>query len=1116
MLCVQAVSLFAPQFLGSRLTSAADPISEKVAAIPAALPVLEITGSEKMSPSWEFKSGATMAEVGPTADEFVGQAAKNSALQLSGKGAYVRIADAPGSRQFDFTNGDSMTLEAWVRPDRLASGANVYIVGKGRTFEQGERENQNYALRLQGVGGSEARVNFLFATPDPSVPLKFDYHRWTSDLGFGIDGGWHHVAVTYRFDSPDSIVAVVDGEKSKGKWDMAGSTKVAPINDNDSIWVGSSRGGDPGNSFAGALDDVRIYREIVPVETLASRRKPIVHTPDFPNVFDARRVTITLHPELTSHTRLPAVAPPAEFTFSSSHMAWHRLPLHYLSGGIRSSWKGPLLLRAYCETTTDSGEMELLIRSPGLARLWIDGNVAVTTPAHKLFPDAHNPFIVYEPDNPWLHVPRISDQETRVPVRLEAGKHRLILEQIVGAKGVRCETGDTTVAIRRGDELFTIIGPEAHSLPLSDEGWESQHQRLEQELAKLDREELHRTSAAEEEFWNKRHAAAKAWADSQSPIDVPAKVESLPESNIVDRFLNAKVAAAGLAQDIPAVDADFVRRIYLDTLGIVPTAEETRAYVSDTSSDKRTVLVKRLLSDDRWADHWTSYWQDVLAENPSILKPTLNNTGPFRWWIYDALRENKSMDRFVTELIRMEGDKLGGGAAGFGIASENDVPMAAKAHILTGAFLGVDMKCARCHDSPYQPWTQRELFGLAAMLENKPIKVPASSSVPKQFFERKKGDSPITLSIFPGDEIAPDWPLTELNGEQPVADELGRNDSQRERLAVLITHPRNERFAQIIVNRLWQRLFGWGLVDKLDDWYDPAERNPELLRALARDFTAHGYDFKHTAELILTSRAYARVAQDGATVDAKIAFTSPWIRRLTAEQIVDSLHAAVGLQPATEELTFDPAGQQHDDAFINLGQARRAWQLTSLSNERDRPSLALPQAAVIVECLEAFGWRGSRQEPTSARETAPNMVMPGVIANGSMTVRLSRLSEQHAFTRIALEASSPEEFVKTAFISILNREPNAEELLTFARALAPGFEQRIATLALPPAKPKPSRGFVDWANHFDPKANKLMREIENEVAAGPEPTARLTPQWREQAEDALWAIMNSPEFQFVR
>ncbi|WP_256200212.1 DUF1549 domain-containing protein [Verrucomicrobium spinosum] len=179
-----------------------------------------------------------------------------------------------------------------------------------------------------------------------------------------------------------------------------------------------------------------------------------------------------------------------------------------------------------------------------------------------------------------------------------------------------------------------------------------------------------------------------------------------------------------------ADDLTFLRRVTLDTVGLVPSEKEIRDFSADNSPDRRAKMIDRLLADPRWADRWMGYWQDVLAENPNLLNPTLNNTGPFRWWIYESLLDDKPMDLFVTELIRMEGSRLFGGPAGFGMASQNDVPMAQKAMIVSSAFLGVEMKCARCHDSPANLTKQQDLFELAAMMGRKPIKLPETSSVP--------------------------------------------------------------------------------------------------------------------------------------------------------------------------------------------------------------------------------------------------------------------------------------------------------------------------------------------------------------------------------------------------
>ena len=186
-----------------------------------------------------------------------------------------------------------------------------------------------------------------------------------------------------------------------------------------------------------------------------------------------------------------------------------------------------------------------------------------------------------------------------------------------------------------------------------------------------------------------------------------------------------------------------------------------------------------------------------------------------------------------------------------------------------------------------------------------------------------------------------------------------------------------------------------------------------------------------------------------------------------------------------------------------------------MSIERDRPSLALPKAAAVVECLEAFGWRSSRQSPTSHRETEPNVVQPGVIANGNLTGWVTRFTDDSAWTAEALEAPSPEQFVDRLFLRILSRHPRSEESQAFVSALRVGFDDRLQEPIKSERQPRIHRGFVTWSNHFAVESNELMRDVEREVAAGPEPTQRLTAAWRVQAEDAAWALLNTPEFQFV-
>src|SRR5690606_23870121 len=126
----------------------------------------------------------------------------------------------------------------------------------------------------------------------------------------------------------------------------------------------------------------------------------------------------------------------------------------------------------------------------------------------------------------------------------------------------------------------------------------------------------------------------------------------------------------GQTEFAPIVDdATFLRRAYLDTVGVVPTESAAKAFLADSSPDKRARLVDQLLEDPRWADHWLGYWQDLLAENPTLINATLNATGPFRWFLYDSLRDDKPLDRMITELLLMRGSAPAGGSAGFAQAA---------------------------------------------------------------------------------------------------------------------------------------------------------------------------------------------------------------------------------------------------------------------------------------------------------------------------------------------------------------------------------------------------------------------------------------------------------------
>lgn len=562
----------------------------------------------------------------------------------------------------------------------------------------------------------------------------------------------------------------------------------------------------------------------------------------------------------------------------------------------------------------------------------------------------------------------------------------------------------------------------------------------------------------------------------------------------------------------PSDDLVFLRRVTLDTVGVVPSLEEIAAFQKNPD---RAAVIDRLLADPRWADNWMGYWQDVLAENPNILNPTLNNTGPFRWWIYESLRDNKPMDLFVTELIRMKGSERFGGPAGFAVASQNDVPMAAKGTIVSAAFLGVEMKCARCHDSPAGKSTQEQLFQLAALLGTKEIAVPTTSTVSLDRFKATGRKPLIQVTLMPGTKVQPKWPFAEFCDEASASLAEDPKDP-RDRLAALITAPQNERFAQVIANRVWARLMGRGIVEPISDWEKGRPTHPELLKWLGRELVRGGYDVKHLARLIFNSKAYQR-ATDPALKETSPLYTSPAPRRLNAEQIVDSLFCATGKPFKTEEVSLDLDNQRDLNSSISLGQPRRSWMLTSTSNERDRPSLALPRIQAVGDVLAAFGWRGSRQDPVTTRDTAPNVLQPAILSNGTVSVWLTRLSDDHGVTALALQDQPLDKLIDSLFLKLLTRLPTAEEKALYTKHLTPGYASRVQAAAPKTAASSAERKrekYVSWSNHLDAEATIVRQAQEAAARQGDPPTERLNPEWRQRMEDILWAMLNAPEWAF--
>jgi len=1055
-----------------------------------------------------------LAQPGPRADGYPLFSKQNQAIALGASAGYIKVADPGTDSPLDFDNGDAITLEAWVNPSGVTEGQQVYIVGKGRTGNPGvAAENQNYSLRLRCSDGS-LRVSFLFRGKGTSKTGGDEFHRWNSSKGFYPDGRWRHVAVTYKFGDALSIRGYINGQPVPGTWDIGGPTKAPPVVDNDELWIGSSVGGKLSSTFHGLLDEVAIYRTALSAERIQTRYRSDLKEPEQPDFSAAPTdsVLVEIVEGIPDSKQWPTIVPPVTESYDHPAFAFVGVPRKYTEQGVIADRSNPFLVRSRTKARFAGGDYSFLLRARSAARLYIDGKKVADLSFVSSNGSGHEKVPELAPQNADLYPLPQGQREKIVQVRLEEGEHHFRWELVVGGKNMRTEIGEPVIGFSLGDQPYQVLTPsQGEPQSLSVAAWEAFQQSGAIALRELNQQNRQAASIDYGAYWKQRHAIAKAELKAWPKVEAPGLPEGMPANNVIDHFLGAALKEADASPTELTNDDQFLRRLALDTVGRIPSPREITAYYADPVDRRRSLAIDRYLASPEWADHWTSYWQDVLAENPGILKPKLNNTGPFRWWIYESLLDNKPMDRFVTELVMMQGSKYGGGPAGFAMATQNDAPMAAKAHVLSTAFLGVEMKCARCHDAPFHPFKQAELFSLAAMLERKTVTLPKSSTVPPP---PKGGRIPEVVSTLkPGAKIVPQWAFTSLSPELPRG-VAPKSDDPRAELAAAITSPRNHRFAQVMVNRLWARYLGVGLVKSTDDWHDAEASHPELLDYLARDFVANAYDMQHTSRLIFNSHAYQRHAIP--TTKNAQQFAGPQRRRLTAEQIVDSLFATAGKPFYSEPLSLDPEGRRSINTFLNLGAPRKAWEFTSLSNERDRPALALPMAQSMIDLLLAFGWRDARPNPLTVREEPATVLQPLSIANGVASNRAVRLSDDHAVTELALQDISLTDLIDQVFLRVLTRPPTDEERAMFEAELSPGYsDRRILSAPVALSNAVRYRNRVSWSNHLNAEATSIKLELEHLVNEGDPPTKRLQPAWREKMEDSIWALINSPEFVFT-
>jgi len=415
----------------------------------------------------------------------------------------------------------------------------------------------------------------------------------------------------------------------------------------------------------------------------------------------------------------------------------------------------------------------------------------------------------------------------------------------------------------------------------------------------------------------------------------------LAQNNYIDRLIDAKLQKLKIQPSPVVDDAGFLRRASLDLSGQLPTPNEVRAFVADTTKDKRSRAIDRLMASPAYVDHWTLKWGDLLQNNRKYLGE--KGAYEFREWIREAIAANEPYDRMVRDLLTSGGSSYENPAANFFRVTRDAKPTMEKT---TQVFLGVRMVCAQCHDHPFERWTQNQYYEMAAFFSAVGIRPGYEVGEEIVYDQRQDFDMKHPKD---GRVMNPKFilPATFTGGAVPA--------DARRRLAYAewLTAKDNPFFAKSTVNRVWSYFFGRGIIDPVDDIRaSNPPSNPALLDALTKDFIEHGFDLRRLMRTIANSRTYqASLATNEWNAADGDNFSHAQPRRLSAEELMDAVAEATGVRPAFPEVPPDTKAEQLADPHVGpegfLDLFGRPSRESSCECER-RSDLSLPQALNLV------------------------------------------------------------------------------------------------------------------------------------------------------------------------
>ncbi len=469
------------------------------------------------------------------------------------------------------------------------------------------------------------------------------------------------------------------------------------------------------------------------------------------------------------------------------------------------------------------------------------------------------------------------------------------------------------------------------------------------------------------------------------------------EANSVDRHVFAKQRELQLVPTELVRDDVFLRRVFLDVTGCLPTPDEARRFLDSTEPNKRAKLIDELLERDEYAQFWALKWADLMRGSDVTI--TRRGVHSFHRYMVERFRADRPFDEFARETLTSLGNTLHKPGANFHrIARTPDEAAEAMAQL----FLGVRIGCAKCHNHPFEALTQDDYYGLAAYFARVKFKGKQFMVDDEIIYLDRNGDVRHPTKNVNLAPVAFGTPASAMPGYNKPAGELGPDDDRRERLVNWLTRPENPYFARSTVNRVWYHLFGRGIVEPVDDFRDTnPPSNPELLDQLANEFVQSGFRIKPVLRLILNSSTYQLDARPVAKQSKLAANADPYFthavpRMLTAEQLLDAVCGVIGV---SEEFPGYPRGT-------------RAVELAEGAIEHPfLKAFAKPVRDVTCEC---------------AREDDPSLSQVIHLLNNRGIVENLKSSASHVSALLA-SGKSDDEVAEQIYLLTLSRRPTTSE-----------------------------------------------------------------------------------------